>query len=359
MKITASNVSMKGASLKTTYFRTTTKTLSNAEGRARSGEKKASLTASSATIKASSLNFRNKGSIVNLSAEGQKKLSAARQTKGVSGGDKNSAFVSMFEQFFFALTGKRLSLKMPQVESPDSGSQPPLTLPSFGGAGGAASTGEVYVERTVEQAFSGQMSFQAQAELHTSDGKVINVDLELNMSYEFYQKASVSVTAQRLCDPLVVNFNAPSAALTSDKYSFDLDCDGAVDQISRLAEGSGFLALDKNENGVIDDGSELFGAKSGDGFYDLSKYDEDGNGFIDENDSVYESLRIWTTDRDGNSKLLALGEVGIGAIYTGSVDTAFDLRGESDALNGVLRKTGFFVRENGTAGTVQHIDMAI
>mgnify|MGYP000465316364 CR=1 FL=1 len=54
-----------------------------------------------------------------------------------------------------------------------------------------------------------------------------------------------------------------------------------------LQGGSGYLALNKNGDGVINDGSELFGTASGDGFYDLSMYDEDGNGWIDENDHAY------------------------------------------------------------------------
>lgn len=56
--------------------------------------------------------------------------------------------------------------------------------------------------------------------------------------------------------------------------------------------GSGFLALDRNQNGVVDDGSELFGTQSGDGFAHLALYDQDSNGWIDANDPVFDKLRI-------------------------------------------------------------------
>lgn len=61
-----------------------------------------------------------------------------------------------------------------------------------------------------------------------------------------------------------------------------MDCDGKQEEISKLNAGCGYLALDKNGDGVINDGNELFGVKTGDGFYELSKYDSDLNGWIDE-----------------------------------------------------------------------------
>ena len=61
----------------------------------------------------------------------------------------------------------------------------------------------------------------------------------------------------------------------------------------------------------------------------------------------------------GNDKLFALGEMGIGAIYLGNVDTIFDMKDSSNNLNGVLRNTGIYLKENGEAGTIQHVDLAI
>ncbi|MDR1705641.1 MAG: hypothetical protein LBS19_13285 [Clostridiales bacterium] len=205
------------------------------------------------------------------------------------------------------------------------------------------------------------VSFNASASVKTEDGREINVELGLNMSRELSVKLEmVDMSVGILKDPLVINFDAASAELAGQKIQFDLDCDGESDQISALAKGSGFLALDKNGDGAINDGNELFGVHSGDGFADLARYDGDGNGWIDENDAVWDKLRVWTTGENGEQKLLALGEVGIGAVYLGNVKTDYNLNGESGDTNGVLRKTGFFLKEDGTgAGTVQHVDLVV
>lgn len=200
------------------------------------------------------------------------------------------------------------------------------------------------------------MSFSMSAQVKTADGKSIDVSLDLNMSREFYESRQISTNVFK--DPLVVNFNAPSAALSSNKFSFDIDCDGASDQISQLMSGSGFLSVDWNSDGKINDGSELFGALSGDGFADLAKFDKDGNGWIDESDNIFDKLRVWAKDENGKDRLFALGELGIGAIFLGNVDTQYALMDGSNT-NGMIRSTGFFLREDGTAGTMQHVDLVV
>ena len=208
---------------------------------------------------------------------------------------------------------------------------------------------------------SEKMSFKSTGTVITADGMKINIDLQLSMSREFMSSQEIHIRAGDALrkDPLVINFNAPAAMLTDSKFSFDIDCDGSTDQISRLCEGSGFLSLDLNNDGKINDGSELFGPQSGDGFADLSLYDLDSNGWIDENDSVFDKLRIWSTDQNGNETLFALGQKGIGAIFLGSASTPFNLKGEGNSENGIIQKTGIFLNENGTAGTVQHVDLVV
>jgi len=205
-----------------------------------------------------------------------------------------------------------------------------------------------------------KMSFDSSGTIKTADGKEINFSMQLNMSREFVSRQDVSLKAgDATRDPLVINFDGNSPALTNTKFSFDLDNDGKKDQISFVKPGSGFLALDLNNDGTINNGGELFGPKSGDGFGDLSKFDSDGNNWIDENDAIFDKLRIWTKDSDGNDKLFALGQKGIGAIYLGNVDTNFSMKNDNNDLLGKVRETGIFVKENGTVGTIQHIDLAV
>ncbi|HHY27820.1 MAG TPA: hypothetical protein GX523_13955, partial [Desulfitobacterium dehalogenans] len=193
------------------------------------------------------------------------------------------------------------------------------------------------------------------------DGKTINLQLQLNMSRSFAYQNNISFRAGGAVtiDPLVINLGVSSAQLTEQKYVFDIDCDGKTELISFLAPGSGFIALDKNQDGIINDGSELFGTKSGDGFADLAVYDSDNNGWIDENDPIYSMLRIWTKNEKGEDVLFALGEIGIGAIYLGNVATNFSLKDASNQSLGEIRKTGIYLNENGTVGTLQHVDLTI
>lgn len=203
------------------------------------------------------------------------------------------------------------------------------------------------------------VGFSAQGNVTTEDGRSINFSMALNMTRELYERLDVSsLSVGVLCDPLVINFDTAFAQLSDKKIEFDLDCDGKSDQISTLLKGSGFLAIDDG-SGQVKDGSQLFGAQSGNGFADLAKYDTDGNGWIDENDKIWDKLRIWVHDDGGNSKLIGLGEVGVGAIYLGNLETAFTLTGESGDTNGMVQRTGIFLREDGSVGTVQHVDLKI
>ena len=211
-------------------------------------------------------------------------------------------------------------------------------------------------------------SFSTVGTVRTKDGREINFNVNVNMSRrcEEYYREELNVAQFALYDPLVINLNTDVTELSDQTFYFDLDADGEQEEISML-KGSGYLALDKNGDGVINDGSELFGTKNGDGFADLARYDEDGNGWIDENDSIWSKLKIWCKDENGNDVLYKLSDQGVGAICLENVSTDFTMQGDikaqdgtmnANATNAVIRKTGIFLYENGNVGTVQHVDMA-
>lgn len=195
----------------------------------------------------------------------------------------------------------------------------------------------------------------------TADGRELSFNISLEMSRSFVEMASESIDfgQPRLCDPLVINLNTNVASVSDQKFFFDIDADGTEDEISMLGADSGYLALDNNEDGIINDGSELFGTQSGNGFKDLLTYDEDGNGWIDEADSIFKKLKIWSMDENGNSTLLGLLEAGVGAIYLGYENTEFSLKNAENETNAVIQKTGLFLFEDGTSGTVQQMDLAV
>lgn len=203
-------------------------------------------------------------------------------------------------------------------------------------------------------------TFATQGMVRTADGRELSFNLEFSMSrsFEEYYKETYVTRAVTYTDPLVINLDTNIAQVSDQKFFFDLDQDGEKEEISSLKSGSGFLALDLNGDGKINDGGELFGTKSGDGFRDLAKYDLDGNGWIDEADPIWEKLLIWTKDEQGNDKLYHLSDLGVGAIGLNRVSTQFALNSEKDNQhNAMIRNTGIFLYENGTVSTVQHLDM--
>ena len=82
------------------------------------------------------------------------------------------------------------------------------------------------------------------------------------------------------------------------------------------------------------------------------------NGWIDENDDIFDKLRIWSKDPDGSDRLTTLKESDVGAIYLDSRRTEFAVKDLSNKDRAQVRRTGIFLREStGRAGTVQQFDM--
>lgn len=213
---------------------------------------------------------------------------------------------------------------------------------------------ETYYEEMEETAFC------VQGQVKTADGQEysIHVDVSMTRSFQQYFREELSVVQyQQVYDPLVINLESGSARLSDQKILFDIDSDGDKESLHRLEKGSGYLALDKNGNGVIDDGSELFGTKSGDGFGDLAKYDEDGDGWIDEDDAIWDKLRIWCQNEDGTGTLYSFREKNVGAICLQNIQTQFSLTDAENAEKGYIRSSGIFLFEDGKTGTVQHLDL--
>ena len=215
-------------------------------------------------------------------------------------------------------------------------------------------------QHTVAYSEFERTSYSAQGEIHTADGQTISIDLMMEMSHSFATRESTTITAgAQLQDPLIINFNAPAADLTNEKFGLDINSDGKQDQISFTGEGSGFLMMDQNGDGRVNNGNELFGTQSGNGFADLRAYDDDGNGFIDEGDAAYSELKIWVKTSSGDDQYFSLADKEIGAIYLGAVQTPFEIKSDDNELQGVVRSSSFFLREDGSSGTVQQVDLVV
>ena len=195
----------------------------------------------------------------------------------------------------------------------------------------------------------------AEGKVRTADGREIDFTLSLSMCREFSCTRELEESGRVVFrDPLVVNFDGRGADLTEVRFDFDLDADGTAESLPTLARGSGYLALDRNGDGCINDGRELFGTCSGDGFADLAQHDGDGNGWIDEADPVYAALGIWFPD----GQLKPLAETGVGALYLGSVASSFALNDADNRALGQVRRSGIYLNEDGSSGVLQQIDLA-
>ena len=114
-------------------------------------------------------------------------------------------------------------------------------------------------------------------------------------------------------DPLAIDLNNDGIKGTNLDYkiNFDLDNNGFKEATSWIYNNDAFIAIDKNNNGAIDNGSELFGNKSisnnayaytnpnaKNGFESLKELDSNNDDIIDEKDKEFENLLLW---QDKNS----------------------------------------------------------
>lgn len=229
---------------------------------------------------------------------------------------------------------------------------------------GTTGVGTTWQKITATSGFAAESestTFASTGIVKTADGRSIDFNIEVSMSRAFMSQIdTLEVKEYIKTDPLMINIDTNIGSVSDQKFFFDLDSDGKEEEISFAGKGSGFLALDKNNDGKINDGSELFGTKSGDGFKDLASHDEDGNGWIDENDSIFSKLKVWTKDENGQDYLIDLKKADVGAIYLGNADTQFSLKNEENNLNAEIKKTGIYLKEStGAAGTINHVDLVV
>lgn len=231
---------------------------------------------------------------------------------------------------------------------------------------------EVVVEvlSLLTQDSSESLTFEALGQVTTEDGSQIDFMLALDFDRSTHTEQLNQFQGNRnLIDPLMINLNGGAVGFSDLTFEFDLDSDGEMETIAQAASGSGFIVFDKNQNGIIDNGSEMFGPQSGQGFAELSQYDEDGNGWIDENDSIYSQLGVMTFS--GQSQVDGQGEgqgavqetqslmaAQVGALFLGSVTADYELNTESGLFAGTIKQSGAALAEDGRVLLMQEVHMA-
>lgn len=299
---------------------------------------------------------RSDGLRVSLSDLAKSVQSSAQTSQADDKTEKADPKLALIRSMLEYLTGRKIEL-FDGGELHANSQTPALTAAPAPSAGYG-------IEYDLHQSHSEfeQTDFSASGSVTTADGKTISFDLQLTMQRSFYEETNLSIRmgdAARTTDPLVLNFNGNAAQLTDQRFAFDLNSDGRKEQINFVRPGSGFLAFDRNHDGVINNGSELFGPKTGDGFAELAELDNDKNGWIDENDTAYKQLKVWRNKDDGEPELQSLKEAGVGAISLSRVETPFQVKNNANQLLGEIRSSGIFLQDDGRTGTIQQIDLTV
>ena len=156
-------------------------------------------------------------------------------------------------------------------------------------------------------------------------------------------------------DPLVLDLSGDGLVTTDldgSTVHFDLNNSFFAERTGWLTGDEGFLVLDKNHNGIIDDASEMFGSTTGSGFLDLAAYDTNNDGVINASDPIFSQLQVWI-DANGDGvtdpgELYSLSQLGITSISLNSIDL-----GDGATANGTtLSAASGFTYADGTSGQI-------
>ncbi len=209
---------------------------------------------------------------------------------------------------------------------------------------------------------SERLIFESVGEVQTEDGRTIDFLMQLDFANTFHQESSGEVfqNAQKWLDPLVISLTGQVPTIGEGTFEFDLNSDGQAEHLKQLGAGLGFIAFDKNRDGNINNGTELFGATSGQGFSELAQYDDDRNGWIDENDSIYHQLKVWQpASQDQPERLISFSEADVGAIFLHATDTPYTFTDENNNAQARITQGSAALMESGKATYVFQMEWAM
>lgn len=145
--------------------------------------------------------------------------------------------------------------------------------------------------------------------------------VQLEFKFEFSASVTTTEATVQQGDPIVFDLDGDGIELSNYQNGarFDLMGAGRAQQTAFVNGGDAFLALDRNKDGVINSGLELFGEQHGakNGFEELRKFDLNGDGAINRNDAIYNELKLFRDNGNGETEageLIGLAEAGIDEI---------------------------------------------
>ncbi|WP_448524051.1 hypothetical protein [Pseudothermotoga sp.] len=262
--------------------------------------------------------------------------------------EKDKAKLKLIKAILEKLTGRKVKLFLLELTESEGS--------DMAEAGAMRTQVGVIYERGEYERRSESTDFAAKGYVETKDGRRIEFEISFHASRTFERSETFRFIGGNLQDPLILKLDDAPLEFSDKKLTLDLDMDGVLEEF-RLPRNAVLLVLDANDNGQLDDGRELFGPSTGDGFNELAMYDEDKNNWIDESDGIFVKMRVLRVNRDG-FELVPLLEANVGAIYLGSVRTFFSLY-DDEGLLGKLNSSGIYLTEDGRARTIHQLDLKV
>jgi len=204
------------------------------------------------------------------------------------------------------------------------------------------------------------LNYQVQGVFNVNDQE-LSLDYNFALSSEQVSYSKIEVSAAALKDPIIVQFGSQGLGNIKGQQDFAINQDNTLDSLPIFSGDVGYLVYDKNNNQQADNGNELFGPTTGQGFTELAQLDSNNNGFIDPDDQQFEQLYLWQPngDIDQIEQLLSLAEAKIQAISLSAISTPFDFYDQQGEIQAQLRLSSFAISESGNGRGVHQIDVRI
>jgi len=144
---------------------------------------------------------------------------------------------------------------------------------------------------------------------------------QLEFSFAFSGEITVTEAEVEQSDPITLDLDGDGIELTSfqEGARFDILGNGRQQNTAFVTGGDAFLALDRNGDGVVNSGLELFGDQGGarNGFEELRRLDSNGDNRIDRADEAFDELLLFRDNGDGRTdrgELITLAQAGIASL---------------------------------------------
>ena len=178
--------------------------------------------------------------------------------------------------------------------------------------------------------------------------------VQLEFKFEFSASVTTTETTVQQGDPIVFDLDGDGIELSNYQNGarFDLMGTGRAQQTAFVNGGDAFLALDRNKDGAINSGLELFGEQHGakNGFEELRKFDLNGDGTINRNDAIFNELKLFKDNGNGQTEageLIGLAEAGIDEILLNYQDV-----NQRAAGGNRITQIASYLKNDGSRGTV-------